>query len=120
MASEKAVDAGVLDSLRALGGEDDPELFIELIQIFLDDTPQRMTQMAEALAGNDGEAIGQAAHALKSSCATLGALILADLFKKIELAGKELDVERARSLVARTEEEYARVETELRSEMRQA
>ena len=120
MASRKAVDAGVLDSLRALGGEDDPELFIELIQIFLDDTPQRMAQMAEALAGNDGEAIGQAAHALKSSCATLGALILADLFREIELVGKELDVERARSLVVQTGEEYARVETELRSEIRQA
>ena len=118
MSSNRAVDPDVLDSLRELGGQDDPELFIELVQIFLDDTPQRMQQIQEALANDDAESLGAAAHALKSSCANLGAMTLSNLFRDIEFAGKEQDMERAAPLVGRSAEEYERVEEELRSEIR--
>jgi len=118
MTSEKAVDPKVLESLRELGGDDDPGLFMELIQIFLEDTPQRMRQIEEALAEDDATALGAAAHALKSSCANLGALKLSELFREIEFAGKESDIERAKPLVALSSEEYSRVEQELRAQMR--
>jgi len=117
MTPDKAVDPEVLESLRELGGEDDPGLFLELIELFLEDTPQRMKQVEEALARDDADGLGAAAHALKSSCANLGALKLSELFKEIEFAGKESDLERARPLVNLSSEEYGRVEQELRAQM---
>jgi len=118
MAIEKAVDPDVLESLRELGGEEDPGLFAELVEIFLDDTPQRMQQIQDAIENDDAEALGAAAHALKSSCANLGALALADLFKELEFAGRDQDLDRAGPLVRRSTEEYGRVEEELRAEVK--
>jgi HPt (histidine-containing phosphotransfer) domain-containing protein len=59
----------------------------------------------------------RAAHALKSSSANLGALGLSALFRDIESAGREKDLSRAASLVARTSGEFARVQAALRSEL---
>ena len=111
------LDQGVIASLRELGGEDDPGLFIELVNLFLSDTPERLHALSEAMEQRDPTALERAAHALKSSSANLGALELSALFRDIEAAGREKDLSRAAPLVARTRPEFARVEAALRSEM---
>ncbi|MEQ1892838.1 MAG: response regulator, partial [Planctomycetota bacterium] len=114
---EIVLDPDVIASLRELGGEDDPGLFIELVQLFLSDTPERMQQLSGALAESDPGALERAAHALKSSSANLGAMRLSALFRDIETAGREKDLGRAKSLVERSNQEFARVQQALRSEM---
>jgi two-component system sensor histidine kinase/response regulator len=111
------LDQGVIASLRELGGEDDPGLFIELVNLFLSDTPERLQALSEAMDRRDPSALERAAHALKSSSANLGALELSALFRDIEAAGRDKDLSRAAPLVARTRPEFARVEAALRSEM---
>jgi HPt (histidine-containing phosphotransfer) domain-containing protein len=107
----------VIASLRELGGEDDPGLFIELVNLFLSDTPERLQALSEAMERRDPTALERAAHALKSSSANLGALELSALFRDIEAAGRDKDLSRAAPLVARTRPEFARVEAALRSEV---
>ncbi len=112
-----ALDQNVIASLRELGGDDDPGLFVELVELFLEDTPPRIHALVAALAQNDATALERAAHALKSSAANLGALELSVLFRDIESAGREKNLQRAKPLVARTSEEFQRVEAALRSEI---
>jgi CheY-like chemotaxis protein len=111
------LDQGVIASLRELGGPDDPGLFVELVNLFLSDTPERMRTLSEAFERRDPSALEHAAHALKSSSANLGALGLSGLFRDIEAAGREKDLERARPLVERTRPEFERVQAALRSEL---
>ena len=115
---DSILDRGVLTSLRELGGEEDPGLFVELVNLFLEDTPERMRELSAALEKQDPRAIEHAAHALKSSAANLGALGLSDLFRAIESAGREKDLGRAATLVAKALPEFGKVEAALRSEIR--
>ena len=115
--SQPVLDHGVIASLRELGGEDDPGLFVELVNMFLEDTPERMRALSEAMEHSDPLGLERAAHALKSSSANLGALGLSGLFRDIEAAGREKDLTRAASLVARSRSEFERVQAALRSEV---
>ncbi len=115
--SKPTLDRGVIASLRELGGDDDPGLFTELVGLFLEDTPERIRALSEALERKDPTALERAAHALKSSAANLGALELSSLFREIEAAGREQNLDRAASLVARTGAEYERVQEALREEI---
>ncbi|HEX6886065.1 MAG TPA: response regulator [Planctomycetota bacterium] len=115
--TQPVLDREVIATLRELGGEDDPALFVELVNLFLADTPERLQTMHEALEKRDLTAVERAAHALKSSSANLGALGLSHLFREIESAGRERDLDRIASLVGRARPEYERVEAALRSEL---
>ncbi len=114
---EGVLDGEVIASLRGLSGEGEPDLFTELVHLFLEDTPHRLQELHRALDGEDHGALERAAHALKSSTANLGALSLSKLFREIESAGRSHDLERATSLVRESRDEYQRVEDALRSEI---
>ena len=81
--SDRAIDPQVIQGLRELGGEDEPELLAELIEIFLEDAPKRMKDITEGLAHGDLARIERGAHTLKSSSANIGALGLSDLCRRI-------------------------------------
>jgi len=115
--TEQILDHEVIAALRELGGDDDPGLFVELVNLFLDDAPERIRSLRESLDKKDPTMLAQAAHALKSSSANLGAVGLSALFRDIEAAGRDKDLQRAASLVARTRPEFERVEAALRSEI---
>ena len=70
--------------------------------------------LAGHLAVADPEGVAAAAHALKSSCAQLGALDLSELFKQLERLGREGDLADAPGLARQASEEYVRVEAALR------
>ena len=115
--SEQILDLHVIEALRELGGEEEPELFQELVQMFLDDTPSRLEGLLSALEAGDATGLERTAHALKSSCGNLGAKRLAKLCFEIESAGRAGDIEAARPLVGRSNEEFAAVSTALRAEL---
>ena len=80
---DRAIDPQVIQGLRELGGEDEPELLAELIGIFLEDAPLRMNDITEGLAHGDLGRVERGAHTLKSSSANIGALLLSDLCRRI-------------------------------------
>ncbi len=107
----------VIASLRDLSGDDEPDLFAELVQLFLEDTPTRLAELNVALDAQDPEGMERAAHALKSSAANLGAMGLSRLFREIESAGREQNIERASFLIRESGQEYERVQSALKSEI---
>ena len=107
----------MIEALRELGGEEEPELFEELVTMFLDDTPGRLENLRAALDAGDAKAIEHTAHALKSSCGNLGARRLASLCFEIESAGRSKDIDAARPLVDRSTVEFAAVAAALKAEL---
>ena len=76
------LDPHTLAALRGLDVADD--LLSQLIDLFLADATARLAKMRDAIARADWVALGDYAHSLKGSCATLGALRMAELCDWLE------------------------------------
>jgi HPt (histidine-containing phosphotransfer) domain-containing protein len=105
-----ALDEAVLARLIADTG-DDTEFVRELIDTFTESAPPLLAELQSALAAGDAVTVHRAAHTLKSSAASLGALRLADEAAGIEVAAKggELPPEAASADLARTVHEALEV-----------
>ena len=67
---EASVDQEVLERLRRLQGEDDPDIVAELTGMFLKDARSRLEAVEEALQKGDAPALERAAHELKGGSGT--------------------------------------------------
>jgi HPt (histidine-containing phosphotransfer) domain-containing protein len=104
---EKSVlDPEVIDSLRELGGDDGGALLRELVELFMQDTPPRMVALEDAMQKQDGQALERAAHALKSSCANMGARQLASLCKQLEDSGRQGTFAAAAEIITLSKQEF--------------
>jgi two-component system chemotaxis response regulator CheY len=107
------VDPEVLEMLASLQEPGEPDLVVELVTLFLRDTPERLAE----LTGRPVEAATAArvAHAVKGSAGNLGATGLQELAGRLEQAGHRGEAgEALADLVAAVHAEYARVERHLR------
>jgi CheY-like chemotaxis protein len=107
-----------LDSLAA----GDSEFLLEIIDTFLEDTPDLLQQMSRGVKQAEPASLRIAAHSLKSNSADFGAEILRDLCKQAEAMGREGALDGADALVAQAVSEYVKLEeilTEMRDEVRQ-
>lgn len=109
------IDAQVIQSLRELGGEDDPGLLKELIEMFLQDAPKRIGEIQTALAENDIKLLERAAHTLKSSSANLGAMGLSRICREIEEHARKRESAAIPALYAESTRVYQDVASALRS-----
>ncbi len=96
-------------SLFSLIGEDEPELFAELIQTYSNEGVSLMNQLREAITKGDAHQLNQVAHSLKSSSANLGATQLANYCQTLELQGKSDDLTHSAAAFAKLETEYQQV-----------
>ncbi len=83
------LDRETIEALRELGGEEDPHLLEELLELYLVDTLQRIAAVVEADVQGDLEVIRQQAHALKSASANIGALQFSEQWRTIETLARE-------------------------------
>jgi HPt (histidine-containing phosphotransfer) domain-containing protein len=97
------LDAAVLAELRESTGDDDAFL-LELVEAYAAEGQGDLDAMIAAAASGDAGAIVRPAHTLKSSSASLGAMRMAAISKRIEEAGRgggtgdlAADVEAART-----------------------
>jgi len=95
--------------LQALESNGSPGLVSRVIETYLRTSPEMIESIRQALGSEDAEAIERAAHSLKSSSATLGALELAELCKELEQIGREAETTRAAEVFASLETEFDRV-----------
>jgi signal transduction histidine kinase/CheY-like chemotaxis protein len=79
-----AIDRTILLAQLRIGGRWRPELAARVIGLFLVETPARLDVIAAGLAGGDLRDAERAAHTLKSSAATLGAVALAECAAALE------------------------------------
>lgn len=109
------LDSDTIAALLELGGEDDPELLLELVDLFLGDAAERMQTLTAAWGGGDLETVARAAHALKSASANIGALCFSGACKEVELAAKAGEGERVADPVARCRDMFPEVQAALRA-----
>ena len=98
-----------LVELAEFGG---PEMVVEILQIFLEDTPKRMAELRAAVESGSAERIRREAHGLKGGCAQIGAHPLAMLAATLEA---DHHPELRRKLVESAEAEYRLVEALIRA-----
>jgi len=67
----------------------DEELMTDVIRLFLEDLPARLTAIRDAVTSQDAEALRRAAHALKGMAANLSALGLLEAAGLLERLGAE-------------------------------
>jgi signal transduction histidine kinase/CheY-like chemotaxis protein/HPt (histidine-containing phosphotransfer) domain-containing protein len=100
---DTAIDrAGVL---RMVGG--DRALLGQMIRLFLEDYPKRVTEITDALRRNDAEAVEFAAHAVKGAAMTLCAPRVAKWALSIEKMGRDTELQSASAALAALEQELA-------------
>lgn len=96
----------MLLSLEAAQAEGGPDIVVELIDLYFEDTPRRVAAVRRALEEEDVPALRWAAHGLRGSSASLGARRLAALCDELEgLPGEDLAREGA-SLLTRLAHEF--------------
>ncbi|HWA27786.1 MAG TPA: Hpt domain-containing protein [Lacunisphaera sp.] len=86
-ATATAVDPQAIEDLRALN-PDEPQFVRELVDLFVQDVPDRVAEIEQALATRDATLLSRAAHTIKGSCSNFGAAKLKELSHAIELHGK--------------------------------
>ena len=106
-----------LNELRALGGEDDPDFLLSLINQFLEDIPRHVTAIQAALDQEDPEALQRAAHACKGGARYMGAERLAELALQLETLGREHSIEEAKEMLEWLLQEIKLVIPSLQSEI---
>jgi two-component system, sensor histidine kinase and response regulator len=111
------IDRLVLASLRELQGEGEPEILSELIDLFLDEVPQQLGALREAVEKDDAPSVERIAHTLKGSSGNMGATPMAQICAELEDVGASGDLSRAPELLERLEEEFWRVRLALESEV---
>lgn len=83
------VDLPIIEELRALQSEREPNLVADLVREFLARAPQRIAQMEAALLAGDAAALEFEAHGLAGSCGVLGVFRLRLRCRELEQLAKQ-------------------------------
>ena len=104
------INRATFEELKQMSGAD----FInELIDAFLEDAPNMISQMQTALETKDVESFRRNAHSLKSNANTFGATELGVLAKELEMMGKEKNLDVGNRLEV-LNQEFRKVAEELK------
>jgi len=82
---QSAVEKEISDKAKEWIEEYGEDFLVDLIDVYLADTPNRIAQMRESVDGSDTDTLIREAHTLKSSSANVGAMRLSALAKQMEL-----------------------------------
>jgi HPt (histidine-containing phosphotransfer) domain-containing protein len=104
------IDGDTFDDLKDMMGAD----FVgEIIDTYNEETAELVEQLQQALAAQDTATFARCAHSIKSSSASLGALVFADQARELELTGKAGDLSGAGPRVERLAADFALVRRSL-------
>jgi len=82
--------------------------FADIVGAFISGLPDALTELRHSLAQGELETLGKTAHGLKGSAGNMGAIALAELAKRLEMAGKDKNVAEAQALMTQMEGEMQR------------
>ena len=94
------LDMTVVDELIALSDDGDPELLLDLIGLFLSDSPSKLEAVSEGVQTGDLDRVERAAHSLKGSSGNLGARRLQHLCESLVTRSRTGDLDGARRVAA--------------------
>lgn len=107
------IDSDVIETLRQLDKPGERSFLAEMVQIFFEDTPPRISALRQAIATGDADQVTDVAHALKGACGNFGAYQLEARCLDLELTGRSGSLDRAQRQLSALESEYSRVHAAL-------
>jgi two-component system, sensor histidine kinase and response regulator len=107
---EESLDHTVIANLRELG---DSDLLSELTQMFVEEVPEQLGALREAIENGDVQTVRRIGHTLKGSSGNMGARQMSRLCHDLEHAGEANDLPAAARLLGAIEEEFDNVRTQL-------
>ncbi len=111
------LDDSVLESIRQLQMDDEPDLLSEVIRAYIHDTDMIILSLDNAQAEKDIKTLKLHAHTLKSSSANVGALLLSVAAKRLEESCGVNTPEANTMLVSEMRNEYALTKVALQKEL---
>jgi PAS domain S-box-containing protein len=97
------------DFLNDLQQTEAQEIFAELLDLFINDTPGHLNALKETVQTRNFTALEKAAHSLKGSCAYIGAQRMEALSLEMERRGRSQTLENAETLLAQLNEEFEQI-----------
>lgn len=115
-AAEATLDFSVLATLRDLSEPGQPDPVVELIDLFMEDAPDRLQAMQTSLDRRDIEALKIAAHSLKGSAKNLGARPLGRICAELEKQAVAADWDNALLTLKAIGQEFEKLRAVLAAE----
>lgn len=106
-----AIDWSV--ALEATGG--DVPLLVDVLRAFCEETPRLVGELQQAIGAQDAALVRRAAHTIKNSMYTLGAVASGDLAYSIETAGRDSQLLDAGHMLPTLEEHVAQMVAQAQS-----
>lgn len=106
---QPVLDPGVMENLQEMAGDE----LSEVINCYLQEAPELLESMHNAVKQKDAELLYHKAHSLKSSSQALGVLKLAQLCQQLEALGRAGTIGKAEQLVLQAITEYQQVKQAL-------
>jgi two-component system, sensor histidine kinase and response regulator len=89
--------------------EGDEELLEEMLDIFLEYTPQQLQEIRQALKSGDAPGLQGRAHSIKGAAASISAEAVREAAGQLEQAGKNHDLEQAGVILETLNREFSRL-----------
>jgi signal transduction histidine kinase/CheY-like chemotaxis protein len=116
-AGEPLLERSLLEQIRELQMDDEPDLVSEVIRTYLQDTEQIMENLLAVDLTTDKNLVKRSAHTLKSSSANVGAMRLSVIARRLEEQCEGNSPEENKTIVQNMYKDYLRTKTELQKEL---
>jgi diguanylate cyclase (GGDEF)-like protein len=110
----RSFDQRTLDLLKESVGE----VFITVVDAFIDDLPMYLLSLRSAISKNDAQQVYELAHTIKGTGASVGAEVVASLSRKLEDMGKARDLRGAEAFFNELESAAIKVTADLKNYLR--
>ncbi len=107
------IDMAVVEELLSLSDEGDPELLVDLIQMYLQDGPNKLREIVEGLETQDYDRVERAAHSLKGAAGNLGAIHVQEDCEVLQNASRDHQLQTVQQGVASLRGHFQEAETAL-------
>ena len=114
------LDKKVLDTICQMDTSEDNRLLKDLFNIFRSEAPNRYQQIQAGIIEKNYDTLANAAHALKSNSAELGAMHLSQLCKGLEQKGQKNDLTDIDNLFEELTDEFEKVLNAMEQELQKA
>ena len=114
--NEDALCKKTLDGLKEIGSDLGPTFFPGLLEIFQQDAIVHIAVLRSSIESGETSQLAREAHALRGASLTIGAKGMSIICMQLENLGIAQTVEGASAVLARLDDEFDRVKTEIEHE----
>ncbi len=111
------INQGTIEKLKDMTRGSDSSFFKKVLQMFIDQGDELVVEISDALSGNDIKKVGSLAHKLKGSSLNLGAEVLAETCRTIELKARNNDGSGLEELIRQLAREFSETKEALIKEI---